>query len=582
MNLSSFVAELKSRVSIIQVCEKYMTLSQKGGRWWGCCPFHHEKTPSFSVSENGFYHCFGCGESGDVIKFVQQMEGTDFVGACELLAKSAGMEMPRFSRGSDDDAKKAKERKDVLLALLRETAIFYLSNLKTDKGSIAREYLAKRGFQGESFKLFGFGYSPDYSSLPQYLHSKGYKKEDMVAVGVCDEKNGRTYDSLAGRLIIPIIDNFKNVVAFGGRSLVETDFAKYKNTKETEIFHKSKVLYGLNVVKEHRKNRKIEELIIVEGYMDAISLFFAGYDNVVASMGTALTKEQARLMKFFVSKVYISYDGDGAGKKATIRGMDILEEEGLEVRICSLPDSLDPDDVIRKGGKEAFDVVLKESLPVLDYKIKLIDEKFDLKDKLERRKYIDAYLRVTSKVKENFTRTELLSDLARKTGADFDSLRLDLQEVIKNGKVSREDVPQNSEKTASVDPAKEEKNFLFYMLVSGGKTLQDLGEVAEIFSDREIEIANDFASMKMPISSLFDYLGPDTYEVLKQEDVELKDIYFSACLKKQRERLYTAKIGVAMSKLKIARTQAEKAEITNEILKYKQKIYMQEDKNAKY
>ncbi len=572
MDLSNFLAELKSKLNIVEVCERYMTLNQKGGRFWGCCPFHHEKTASFSVNEEaGFFYCFGCKESGDVIKFVQQMEGTDFMGAVEVLAKMAGMEVPRFSVGSKDDGEEKRKHKERLIALMKDTANFYYVNLKKEAGTKAREYLANRGISDADIKRFAIGYSIDWDALPKYLYSKGYSQSEMLDSGVCDKKNNRVYDSLGGRLIIPIIDGFKNVVAFGGRVLEKTDFAKYKNTRETELFYKSKTLYGLNLVKETRKSKKVEELIVVEGYMDAISLYTAGFDNVVASMGTSLTQEQARMMKFLVSKVYISYDGDFAGLKAAVRGLDILENQGIDVKVAVMPEGMDPDDVIKKLGVEKYKSILQEALPLVDFKLFILKSEVDLKDAIQRRKYTQQALKVISKVKENSTKSELCERLSREVGVKYDSIMEDLRMIVagerkKEEQEKAEQASQNPE--LQKDKSDEEKNFILYMLLSGKESVQSTKDIAEIFTDSENEMIRDFTNMKLPLSSLFDYIGSTAYDILKFEEVENKEKYFQDVLKRQKNKLYDKILVVTKAKLKIATTSEERQKLLKEIEKY--------------
>lgn len=571
MELSTFIAQLKSKLNIIEVCEKYMTLNQKGGRFWGCCPFHHEKTASFSVNENGFFYCFGCKESGDMIKFVQQMEGTDFFGALEVLAKMAGMEVPSFSGKNKDEGAEKRKYKERLQTLMRETALFYYHNLKSESATKAREYLSSRGISNSDVRRFAIGYSSDWDSLVFHLLSLGYSKKEMADAGVCDIKNGKTYDSLGGRLIIPIIDGFKNVVAFGGRVLEKTDFAKYKNTRETELFNKSKTLYGLNLVKETRKTQRVTELIVVEGYMDAISLYTAGFDNVVASMGTSLTIEQARMMKFLVSKVYISYDGDFAGLKAAVRGLDILDGEGIDVKVAVMPEGMDPDDVIKKLGKAEYEKILSNALPLVDFKLYILKSEADLSDAIERRKYIRMALKVIASVRENSTKSELCEKLSREVGVKYESLMEDLRDII-----AGENLKERQEKAAQkeavpelkTDKTLEEINFILYMLLSGKAQIAQLKDVEKVLSKQQKEMIEDFVKMKLPMSSLFDYMGADAYEVLKFEEVENKDKYFEDVLKRQQNKLYDKMLVVAKAKLKIAATNQEKQKLLKEIDKY--------------
>ena len=325
-----FWQELKEKNDIVEVIGSYVPLTRKGGQYWACCPFHHEKTPSFAIKqEDGFYHCFGCGVSGDVVKFVQQIESTDFIGAVRILANRAKMEVPESADYDGEKAAEIKRQKDTVLKILLDTARFYLSNLYggDERAQAHLDYIQRRKISPSVAKKFGLGASLDYRSLPAYLMGKGYKREDLLASGaVSEDRHGKLTDSLAGRLIFPIINSLDEVVAFGGRVMEKTDFAKYKNTRETIVFNKRKNLYNINLLKKLKREEPIREVIMVEGYMDTISLYQAGFKNVVASMGTSLTKEQARLVKRYSDKVLISYDGDFAGQSADLRGLEILKK----------------------------------------------------------------------------------------------------------------------------------------------------------------------------------------------------------------------------------------------------------------
>ena len=346
-----FLDQLKSKNDLVEVVSKYVHLEQKGNSFWGRCPFHHEKTASFCVNATDqFYYCFGCHKGGDVLSFIMEVEALEFYDAVKFLAERAKMELPSDNYDSQKMAEE-KEKKNRMLSLLKDTALFYVKNLKSEKASKHIEYINKRGLNADMVATFGIGASLDFNSLPEYLKQKGYTEKEMISSGAVDEKNGRLYDSLGGRLIIPIINQFGQVIAFGGRLLEKADFAKYKNTKETMVFNKSQTLYNINNLKKLKNEEGLNSIIIVEGYMDTISLVSKGFRNVVASMGTSLTKDQARIIKRYTENVNISYDGDFAGQKASIRGLEILKDEGLEVKVVALPDGLDPDDVVNKYGR---------------------------------------------------------------------------------------------------------------------------------------------------------------------------------------------------------------------------------------
>ena len=376
--LQEFLITLKEKLNIVDVAGSYLTLERRGGSYWACCPFHHEKTPSFSINEaDQYYHCFGCGESGDVIKFVREMENIDFMDAVKILAERAGLQLPQ-SGFDNQKTVEMKRKRDTLLKIMNDCAHFYLDNLNSGKADEHINYILKRNIPSKIVRTFGIGASLNFSDLPKFLLSKGYSKQDIVDSGAVNEVDGRLSDAQGGRLIFPIINAMDEVVAFGGRVLKKTDFAKYKNTKETLIFNKSKTLYNINLLKKLRKTQTIKEVIMVEGYMDTLSLYQAGFKNVVANMGTSLTQDQARLIKRYADTVLSSYDGDGAGIKANLRGLDIFKEAGLNIKVIPLPDGLDPDDVIKQRGADEYRKCLNSAMPLIDYKLSVLERGFDL------------------------------------------------------------------------------------------------------------------------------------------------------------------------------------------------------------
>ncbi len=435
---AKFIDELKNKCDIIDIVKSYIHLEQKGSNFWGKCPFHHEKTASFCVNAIGqFYYCFGCHKSGDVISFVMEMESLDFGDAVKLLAEKVHLPIPEVEY-DDERAKEQKKKRERVLELLKDSAYFYVNNLKSKEATKHIEYVVKRGIKGELVSKFGIGASLDFQGLVAHLKQKGYTEEEMLSSGVVDKKNDRLYDALAGRLIIPIINAMGQVVAFGGRLLENADFAKYKNTKETIAFSKSNTLYNLNLVKKLKNEKGIDSIIIVEGYMDTISLVSGGFENVVASMGTSLTKDQARILKRYTDKVFISYDGDFAGQKASIRGLEILKEEGLDVKVVALPDGLDPDDVIKKYGKEGYAELLQKAKPLIDFKLDIIKNTFDINSVSGKRKYVLEALKVIKESPSASEQEDLLKQVRDITGITYESLKRDL--------MNTEEKPQSKEK----------------------------------------------------------------------------------------------------------------------------------------
>lgn len=397
-NFKDWLEELKNRINIVDVVEGYVSLNRKGGKYWACCPFHHEKTPSFSVDETGMYYCFGCHKGGDVISFVQDIEHTDFMGAVSILAAKAGMTVPEFSK-KEGGTGISKRKRDRLYSLMREAASFYHKSLVGDAGKAARDYLENRGISRPTLTSFGLGFAPG-NALIDRLRDMGYSNDEMLDAGVAGtSKSGKLYDVLGGRLIVPIINNLKQVIAFGGRVLEKGEQPKYRNTKETVIFDKSRELFGQHTIKKAMIEGAVDSVIMVEGYMDVISLYQAGIKNCMASMGTALTVQQARLLKRYADKVYISYDGDFAGQKATMRGLDILYGEGLSVKVVSVPGGKDPDEYVREFGKRGYMDLLSQAKPLFEYKLDKLAENYDLNVAEDRGAYAVEAVKVLYELK---------------------------------------------------------------------------------------------------------------------------------------------------------------------------------------
>ncbi len=417
-----FLEELKYKCDLVEVISQYVPLQKKGGRYFGCCPFHNEKTASFCVN-NGWYHCFGCGATGDVVKFVMEMESVSFYDAVKLLADKVGMQLPEVKL--DPEYAKKKEHSDVLKQLMRDVARYYRNNLLDEnKGKEAREYLHNRSLDDETAKRYGLGLSLDGESMVGYMRRKGYLLKDLEECGLIANTE-RPYDAFANRIIVPIMDSMSNVIAFGGRIYHgEKDVAKYKNSTNTALFDKGRTIYGVNFIKRDKKMNGVayKELILVEGYMDVISLGASGIKNAVACMGTALTDGQARELSRMTETLYVCYDGDGAGKKATIRNVDILAKFVQNVRVISLDDGKDPDETVREGGVEAFVKKQKEALPVIEYKLKLCADANDLGSVNGRAKYIQSALKVLKTIDNRAEREVYMDIVSKKSGVSVATL----------------------------------------------------------------------------------------------------------------------------------------------------------------
>lgn len=424
-----FLRELKSKIDLVELIGSYVPVDKKGGNYWARCPFHHEKTPSFSINAaEQFYHCFGCGVSGDAITFVREIESVDFMDAVKILCEQAHMQLPEMNFETEKTVEQKKKR-DEMLKIMRSAARFYLKNLNSGRADAHVQYILDRKLSASTIRKFGLGASLNFGDLPEYLLDSGFSRENILDSGAVieSEKKHRLVDAQGGRLIFPIINAMDDVIAFGGRVLEKTDFAKYKNTRETALFDKSKNLYNINLLKKEKKATGIRDIIMVEGYMDTISLYQAGFTNVVASMGTSLTKDQARLCKRYTDNVYICYDGDGAGQKGAIRGLEIMRDEQIIVRVVPLPEGLDPDDVIKKYGNEGYQKCLDRAMPLIDFKLSLLSGQYDVNKTEEKRAYTAAALKVIAEAESASVKEDLLKIVRDKTGTTYEALKRDLE-----------------------------------------------------------------------------------------------------------------------------------------------------------
>ncbi len=392
---AAWLDELRARADIVQIVSGYVPLKKNGHRYWGLCPFHGEKTASFSVdAEQQLYYCFGCKAGGSVIQFIMEIERLDFPEAVRFLADQLHMPLPQME--NDPDWQRKRDQRDRLLSANREAARIFHQTLYTKEGEASLQYLKKRGLTDGVIRKFGLGAAPEkWDFLTQQLLQKGFTLDELRQVGltvVKDEETlpdgtkrpKRAFDMFRNRAMFPIIDQYGNVLAFGGRILGDGQ-PKYLNTSDTPVFNKRLGVYAANLL---RKERHLERVVLVEGYMDVVSLTQFGVTGVCATLGTALTNEQARLLKRFAPKVYLSYDGDSAGQHAILRGLDILEAEGIPARVLDFPDGLDPDEFIRRDGLEGF-----EKLPALSpatYRMRRLKDRYDLSAQEGRTEYAKA------------------------------------------------------------------------------------------------------------------------------------------------------------------------------------------------
>ena len=371
--LDEFVEQVRSRSDILQVVQSYVPLKRKGGRYWGCCPFHHEKTPSFSVvPDKGFFYCFGCHAGGNVFKFISLIENITYFEAIKLQAEKLNIPLPERPK---TPAEEARDREVASLRKVNEMARDFFHNCltMTSYGKAGLAYFAGRGISEEVIEAFSLGFAPEaWDKLSTAFMKRGVSQELLLKAGLVSEsqKAQGVYDRFRGRVIIPIADERGRVVGFGGRVLDDSK-PKYLNTQETVLFNKRKLLFGLD--RSHRAIQEAGYAIVVEGYMDAISVVGAGVENVVASLGTAFTVEHAKKLMRYAKEIYFCYDSDEAGQQATIRALSlVVRDTGAVVKVITVPDGKDPDEYIRKHGAEAFRELVKKALPLVDYRLKYV------------------------------------------------------------------------------------------------------------------------------------------------------------------------------------------------------------------
>lgn len=455
---SNTVDEIKSRCNIVDVIGRVVPLKKAGSNYKGRCPFHNEKTPSFVVSETKqIFTCFGCGATGDVISFVQQYHQLDFMQAMEKLADEYGITIHKGFHKSED--------KDTAYTINREAAKFFYRAFR-ERANPGYAYMKGRGIEPEILNKFGIGYADEkWDSLFLHLTAMGYPKEKLVELGLISQSKGKYYDKFRSRVMFPIMNTSGKIIGFGGRVLGDGT-PKYLNSQESSVFQKKNNLYGLNITRQ--EIHKEDQAILVEGYMDVISLYQSGVRNVSASLGTALTENQARLLKRYTDNVVLSYDADQAGVNAALRGLDILHREKIKVRVLHVSDGKDPDEFVKKNGKNAFMTLIKQALPYADYRLNLIRKECEL-DTTEGR--VD-FLKKAADVLRNLSPVE----------ADIYIKKLAEETKISEGAIRLETIGNNSEKQSSQwvdrhpkdtdrlpsDITSLEKNLIKLMLHSSG------------------------------------------------------------------------------------------------------------------
>lgn len=418
----AWVDQVYAASSIVDVVQNYLPLNRQGRRFVGLCPFHHEKTPSFSISPDlNLYHCFGCKASGNVVQFVMEMEKFSYPEALLHLAKQFNVAPPPVLDDNPDE-ERLRSLRERLYEANKEAAIYFHEFLWTDQGSRALDYLRSRGLDDATIRRFGLGASADdWDGLLLHLTDKGYTQEELQQAALITVRENSRYDTFRDRVMFPIINRYGQTVGFGARALGDAQ-PKYLNTSETLLFNKRSHLYGINLL---RRQRDLKHVYLVEGYLDVITLSQHGFHGAVATLGTAITQEQTRLLRNLAPEVWVAYDGDEAGQSAALRAVDLLNQEGVTCRVMQFPSGEDPDDTIRRHGAEAFGAI--KPLASMDFKLLQLEKGFDLSQDDQRRQYAMDACKILHILREPVEVDHYLGKIALKTGIAKDVLAAQLQ-----------------------------------------------------------------------------------------------------------------------------------------------------------
>lgn len=418
------IDEIKNSNDIVDVISQYVILKRSGRNFFGLCPFHKEKSPSFSVSpDKQIFHCFGCGAGGNVIHFVSKIENADFKEAISILANRAGIELPTLNNYEDNKTAMLKTK---VYEINQIAAEFYHHNLYIPTSKTAQEYIKKRKLDNKTLKSFLIGYSGNYDELYKILKQKGYKEEEILASSLVNKTDdGKYIDRFRKRVMFPIQDIRNKVIAFGGRVLDDSK-PKYINSPENIVYSKGRHLFGLNVAKKS----DLKNIIIVEGYMDAISLYQRGITNVVASLGTALTEAQGRLLRRYSERVTIGYDSDGAGQAATLRGLEILQNIGCDVRILQISGAKDPDEYVIKYGPERFLKCVEQAISLVEFKVKMLKQNLNLENINDKIKFLNEVAKILANVTNSIERELYIEKIAAEYKVSKESIYGEVNKLI--------------------------------------------------------------------------------------------------------------------------------------------------------
>lgn len=553
----------------MDVIGRVVPLKKSGSNYKGVCPFHNEKTPSFVVSETKqIFTCFGCGATGDVLAFVKRYYNLDFRGAVEMLAREYGISLEGAFRGNKD--------KEELCEINRQAARFFYRALR-ERSNPGYTYMKSRGISEEILNKFGIGYADDsWDSLYDHLVSKGFKESKLMELGLISKSKERYFDKFRGRVIFPIMNTSGKVIGFGGRIIGDGE-PKYLNSQESSVFQKKYNLYGLNLSGKDVRNE--DSIILVEGYMDVVSLYQHGVRNVSASLGTALTENQARLIKRYTKNVILSYDADQAGQNAALRGLDILYAEGCRARVLKVNDGKDPDEFIKKNGKPAFMELVKSALPYGDFKLSMAKSKYDISDEQQRIEFLKDAVDILKGM--NPIEADIyIKKLAEKTGISEGAIRFEYSGNNSQEKNARKhEAPGMNEEQEETEIPLLEQDLLKLMLLETrfAKLPDDMDE--SIFTSSagktiyrrllELDDNTDYVDIGR-IEDGLDEKTMEQFEIIKEKIIPRgrEDIIFSECIGRIRKR----ELKKREAKIIMQLSMADEEENRNDIIKLTEQL----------
>lgn len=529
--------EIRSRNDIVDVVSQYVSLKRKGRNYFGLCPFHNEKSPSFSVSpDKQIFHCFGCNVGGNVFHFIMKIENVSFFESVAILATRAGIELPTVTSGYDEAKTKLKNE---VYKLNLDAAEFYHQNLYKPTSKTAQEYIKKRKLDNNTLKSFLIGYAGTSNELLSYLKSKGYSEEVMLASALIGKsREGRLYDKFRNRIMFPIQDIRNRVIAFGGRNVVQKEKydafdPKYLNSPENIVYSKGRNLFGLNVAKRHAENGMLKRLLIVEGYMDAISLYQRGITNVVASLGTALTDNQGRLLRRNAEQVILGYDSDGPGQNAIMRGIDILRSMGVDIRVLQISGAKDPDEFVLKYGPDRFKRCMDNAISVVEFKVKVLKKDLNLDNVSDKIKFLNEMAKVLATVDNTMEREVYIDKLSETYNITKEAIYSEVNKILfkTDAKVQtlerrKEPIIIKNEQTKVDSATLRREKMLIYLLVN-----HQNDAFKRINSVVKVEYIKDETNKKI-VEKLYEMLskGVSTENVLDWFDDESTINYISGIL----------------------------------------------------